>query len=69
MNMQQLAEYRIRCGITMNALAKVLGMPRQQLNNTEKGNGRNCYASAEFKQKYIDAINKIMMERKEKEAH
>ncbi|ADZ82912.1 helix-turn-helix domain-containing protein [Cellulosilyticum lentocellum] len=69
MNMQQLAEYRIRCEITMSALAKALGMPRQQLNNTEKGNGRNQYASCEFKEKYINAINKIMMERMEKEAH
>lgn len=67
--MQQLAEYRIRCGITMNALAKALDMPRQQLNNTEKGNKGNEGASEKFKERYINAINKIIMERKEKEAH
>ena len=69
MTMQRLADHRMRCEITMNELAKALGMPRQQLNNTEKGNGKNCYASDDFKQKYINAINKILMERMEKEAH
>ena len=65
--MQQLAEFRIRNDIAMSSLAKELDIPRQQLNNIEKSNGKNCYASAEFKEQYLQALYRLVSKRKEKQ--
>ena len=67
LSMQQLAEFRIRNDIAMSALAKELDIPRQQLNNIEKGNGKNCYASDEFKEQYLQALYRLIAKRKEKQ--
>lgn len=67
MSIQELASYRCRCGITMYALAKEWGKPKQYVNNLEKQNGKNKYCSEEEKQGYLEALYRCVMKQKEKD--
>ncbi|MHC1746939.1 MAG: helix-turn-helix domain-containing protein [Cellulosilyticaceae bacterium] len=66
MTIKELANYRIRCGITMYALAKKMGQARQFINNIEKGNENNIWVSDEMKEKYAQAIHEILQEQSNK---
>ena len=67
MNMQQLADYRIRCGIKMTALAKEMGVTKGYINNIEKGNTGNKLVSEEEKQRYAKSIHSILNKRVQKD--
>lgn len=60
LSMEQLAQYRQRCGISMAYLADMMGKPRAYVNNIEKGNCKNDYVSDEEKLNYLNALYKCM---------
>lgn len=63
MTMQRLADYRMRCNISMVALAKEMNVSRQYIDQLEKGKGNNKTVSDSEKDKYLHALYRIVQAR------
>lgn len=65
MTMKELREYRLRYGVSQNAIAKKLNISRQYINQMELEIGKNANPSEDEKRRYLQALYEVVQARQE----